>query len=95
MMRDAANCAAPHGANEQARTEDTARVSARSLHRVGEVSINMIGAAAPRFGYLPGTQVCQERLAFDYFFSCLAASTMAFSVGISFNSGAELLKVRM
>ena len=30
-----------------------------------------------------------------YFLSCFAASTMAFSVGISFSSGAELLKVRM
>src|ERR1700733_14757116 len=33
--------------------------------------------------------------AFDYFFSCFAASTMVFSVGMSFSSGAELLKVRM
>ncbi len=32
----------------------------------------------------------------DYFLSCFAASTMAFSVGISFRSaGAELLNVRM
>jgi hypothetical protein len=31
----------------------------------------------------------------DYFLSCLADSTMAFSVGISFKSGAELLNVRM
>jgi hypothetical protein len=34
------------------------------------------------------------RKAADYL-SCLAASTMAFSVGISFKSGAELLNVRI
>ena len=30
-----------------------------------------------------------------YFFSCFAASIMAFKVGISFISGAELLNVRI